>query len=80
MFKKIHPPKNQDAKPYELRASNSNLFLANQQAEVYVDNQKIGVMGIIHPKVLNNFKWIHPIAAFELDLEPLEQRFFSTKN
>ena len=56
------------------------MFLPNQQVEIFVNNNKIGVMGIIHPKVLNNFKWIHPVAAFELDLEPLEERFFSKKD
>lgn len=73
----MHPPKNLNVKPYELRPSHSNLFLTSQQAEVFVDNQKVGVMGIVHPQVINNFKWIHPVALFELDLEPLEQRFFS---
>lgn len=32
IFKKVHPPKNPEAKPYELRPSTSDLFLPNQQA------------------------------------------------
>jgi phenylalanyl-tRNA synthetase beta subunit len=38
--------------------------LETQQAEITVEGERIGVMGIIHPEVLQNFGWLHPAAAF----------------
>jgi phenylalanyl-tRNA synthetase beta subunit len=37
----------------------------------------LGVIGILHPRVVKNFKWDHPVAVLELDIEKLETRFFS---
>jgi phenylalanyl-tRNA synthetase beta subunit len=33
-------------------------------------------MGILHPRVLQQFGWGHPVAVFELELEKLEKAFF----
>jgi len=35
------------------------------------ERQVVGVMGELHPEVLENHKLVHPAAVFELSLEPL---------
>lgn len=40
------------------------MLLPNQQAEIYLEKTRIGVMGIVHPNVLNAWKWMHPVAVF----------------
>ena len=38
-------------------------------AAIHVKRRKIGVVGEIHPEVLNNFELENPTGAFEVDLE-----------
>ena len=44
-------------------------FLQGRAAAIYVKHRKIGVVGEIHPEVLNNFELENPTGAFEVDLE-----------
>ena len=50
-------------------------FLAGRAAEVLVQvgdrTIAIGCIGELHPQVLENFKLVFPVAAMELDLQPL---------
>jgi hypothetical protein len=32
-------------------------------------------MGVVHPMVLENYKWDYPASLIELDLEPLYKDF-----
>jgi phenylalanyl-tRNA synthetase beta chain len=44
-------------------------FLQGRVATIYVKSRKIGVVGEIHPEVLNNFELENPTSAFEIDLQ-----------
>lgn len=61
---------------YKLQPIQLGLFFDAQQAAILVGGQQIGVMGILHPEVLDRFVWNHPVAVFELELQPLEKLFF----
>lgn len=47
------------------------MFLEGKQAHIYYKGQDIGVIGIIHPEILEMYEWPYPITLFELNLEPL---------
>ena len=49
-------------------------FLGGRTAAIYIGNTRIGVLGEIHPAVLNNFELENPTVAFEVDLEMLKSR------
>jgi phenylalanyl-tRNA synthetase beta chain len=44
-------------------------FLQGRAAAIYFKGRKIGVVGEIHPEVLNNFELENPTSAFEIDLQ-----------
>jgi len=44
-------------------------FLQGRAAAIYFKGGKIGVVGEIHPEVLNNFELENPTSAFEIDLQ-----------
>ncbi len=44
-------------------------FLLGRAANIYVKRRKIGIVGEIHPEVLNNFELENPTSAFEMELE-----------
>jgi len=44
-------------------------FLQGRVAAIYVRGGKIGVVGEVHPEVLNNFELENPTSAFEIDLQ-----------
>lgn len=50
-------------------------FIPGRGAQVLAirDNQtqKVGIMGELHPQVLENYKLVHPVSIFEIDLELL---------
>jgi phenylalanyl-tRNA synthetase beta chain len=46
-------------------------FLEGRAAAIHVKGKRLGVIGEIHPEVLNNFELENPTAAFEIDLEQL---------
>ncbi len=50
-------------------------FIEGRTAEIYFENQKIGVIGEIHPEILENYKLDLPTALFELNITP----FFKEK-
>lgn len=58
-------------KKYKIKQSSNQTFIENRRAEIIVDNKKIGFIGEVHPKVLNNWKIEKPVVAFELDVEKL---------
>jgi len=39
-------------------------------ADIYLWNEKVGEMGVVHPNTLKAFELPNPVAAFELNLEP----------
>ena len=46
-------------------------FLQGRAATISLDNMEFGVVGEIHPEVLNNFELENPTSAFELDLQQI---------
>ncbi|MEM5878936.1 MAG: phenylalanine--tRNA ligase subunit beta [Candidatus Aenigmatarchaeota archaeon] len=53
---------------YKLRESKHPSFIEGRTAEILVKGKAIGIIGEIHPSVLENWKLEMPIAAFEIDL------------
>ena len=51
-----------------------NWFIDGRIAEIKIDDQLIGHIGEIHPRILNNWKIKMPVALFELDLEKVFEK------
>jgi phenylalanyl-tRNA synthetase beta chain len=58
-------------KKFELRHISSSSFIEGRCGEVIVDGKPIGVIGEIHPQVLENFNLENPVAAFEINVDAL---------
>lgn len=56
---------------YELKPTRHPSFIEGRAADVFVKGAKVGLIGEIHPKVLNNWKLEMPVAAFEVNLDKL---------
>jgi phenylalanyl-tRNA synthetase beta chain len=56
---------------YKLKSVKHPSFIEGRVANVYVDNKNIGIIGEIHPRILENWKLEMPAAGFEIDLEEL---------
>lgn len=56
---------------WKLKETRHPSFLAGRVAAVYWKRVKLGVVGEIHPEVLNNFELENPVGGFEIDLEHL---------
>ena len=46
-------------------------FIPGRMGEIIVNGQSVGVIGEVHPKVLENWGLVVPAVALELDLEKL---------
>ena len=55
----------------DLRKSNHGSFIPGRCAEIMLKGKSIGIIGEIHPQVLENWKIEMPIAGFEIDLEEI---------
>ncbi len=62
----------QFGKDYRLVPSDSPFYLPGQQFVIEVHGKKLGTLGVVHPKVLVNFGWLHPTAVWEVDITLLE--------
>ena len=56
-------------KKYKLVKTKHPSFIEGRVAEILVDNKHVGIIGEIHPQVLQNWKLEMPVAAFEISLE-----------
>jgi len=54
---------------WKVKAARHPSFLQGRVASIYAKGKRIGVVGEIHPEVLNNFELENPTGAFEVDLE-----------
>jgi phenylalanyl-tRNA synthetase beta chain len=54
---------------YYLKPSEDLTFFPGRRADIYVNDKKIGIMGIIHPEVLSNFRIPLPCSALEICIE-----------
>jgi phenylalanyl-tRNA synthetase beta chain len=56
-------------KNWTVKETNHPSFLAGRATAVSLANMELGVVGEIHPEVLNNFELENPTGAFEIDLQ-----------
>jgi phenylalanyl-tRNA synthetase beta chain len=59
---------NMGVKSWKVTAAKHPSFVEGRAATVSIENQLIGIVGEIHPEVLNNFALENPVAALEIDL------------
>jgi len=57
---------------YDIKESKHKSFIEGRIGKIVVKNKEIGVVGEIHPKVLEPWKLEHPVSAFEIDLEEIQ--------
>jgi len=58
-------------KRWEIKPTRHPSFLEGRVATIYLRRKELGVLGEIHPEVLNNFELENPTSAFEIDIEEL---------
>ena len=57
-------------KHYTIKKSNNEIFFEDRQAEIFIlDDIKVGIYGIVHPKVIKNFGIKNPVTLCEIDLQ-----------
>ncbi|MCW3984799.1 MAG: phenylalanine--tRNA ligase subunit beta [Candidatus Bathyarchaeota archaeon] len=56
---------------WKIRETKHSSFIDGRAATISFKNKQIGMVGEVHPEVLNNFELENPTAAFEIDLETL---------
>ena len=55
-------------KKYKLRKARHSSFVEGRVAEILVEGKVVGIIGEVHPQVLENWKLEMPVAAFEIEL------------
>jgi phenylalanyl-tRNA synthetase beta chain len=56
---------------WTVRETEHPSFLGGRAATISLDDMALGVVGEIHPEVLNNFELENPTGAFEIDLQKI---------
>jgi len=56
---------------YEIKAGKNPSYISGRYGDIYVNGDKVGEIGEIHPEVLLNFKLEFPVAGLELNLQKL---------
>jgi phenylalanyl-tRNA synthetase beta chain len=56
---------------WQIKEAKHPSFLEGRTAAVYINGKRLGIMGEVHPEVLNNFELENPTVAFEINLELL---------
>jgi len=62
---------NMGLKHWEVKPTRHPSFLEGRTAAIYLKHIELGVLGEIHPEVLNNFELENPTGAFEIDTEDI---------
>jgi phenylalanyl-tRNA synthetase beta chain len=62
---------NMGLKHWEIKPTRHPSFIEGRTAAIHLQRRKIGVLGEIHPEVLNNFELENPTSAFEIDIEEI---------
>jgi phenylalanyl-tRNA synthetase beta chain len=57
---------------YEFKVFKHPSFIEGRTAEIMIKNKPVGIIGEVHPSVLNRWGLEKPVAAFELDLEKID--------
>lgn len=58
-------------KRWKVKAAEQPSFLEGRTAAVYMKSRRIGLLGEVHPEVLNNFELENQVSAFEINLEEI---------
>jgi len=58
-----------EAEGYRILESEDPAFFEGMQAVILCKKKAVGIMGVIHPKVLKLHDWINPVSLIELNLE-----------
>jgi phenylalanyl-tRNA synthetase beta chain len=58
-------------KQWKIRETAHSSFILGRTATIHFKNREIGIIGEIHPQVLNNFELKSPASAFEINLEEI---------
>jgi len=56
---------------YELIPNSNPSFIVGRVADIRVEGKVLGIIGEVHPKVLENWKLEMPVVVFELEIENL---------
>jgi len=56
---------------WKIRETTHSSFISGRTATIHFKDREIGIIGEIHPQVLNNFELKSPASAFEINLEEL---------
>jgi phenylalanyl-tRNA synthetase beta chain len=56
---------------WQIKEAKHPSFLEGRTAVVYVKGKRLGILGEVHPEVLNNFELENPTVAFEINLDLL---------
>ncbi len=62
---------NMDAEKWEIKPTRNPSFLDGRAAAILLKRKELGVLGEVHPEVLNNFELENPTSAFEIDAEEI---------
>ncbi len=54
---------------FEIKPGKNASYINGRYGDIYLNNEKVGEIGEIHPEVLLNFKLEFPVAALELNLK-----------
>jgi len=56
---------------YGIRESKHDSFIDGRNGKIIVENKEVGIIGEIHPKILEAWKLENPLSAFEINLEQI---------
>ncbi len=59
---------------YRVEPEEDPAFIPGRCASLIIGAQKVGVFGEVHPEVIENFELEYPVAALEIQVEPLLTR------
>jgi phenylalanyl-tRNA synthetase beta chain len=60
---------NMGTRNWNMKETAHTSFIEGRAAVIYTKGKQVGMVGEVHPEVLNNFELENPAAAFEIDLE-----------
>ncbi|MBS7614850.1 phenylalanine--tRNA ligase subunit beta [Candidatus Bathyarchaeota archaeon] len=63
--------------PYSLREESHESFIQGRAGKIIIGEKEIGIIGEIHPQVLQNWGLENPAAAFEININKVRQHIFS---
>jgi phenylalanyl-tRNA synthetase beta chain len=59
---------------FSLKPTSNSSFLEGRVGSILIRDQEVGIIGEIHPQVIENWKLEDPVAAMELDLDRLFEK------